>query len=155
MAWLLNCLKSPASKHPWTVNLLKSPKHCWNLHDTRFMIFFRHSKRTSVGKSICLWYLKSYDFLLTHWHPMSRTLNLLQTIQMELSKKPKTISQILAAFLSFKLNFQYFIKIMTLMYFLIYRLRKTWLRKCLKNLVSPLGIQQVKGSQILLKSARQ
>ena len=38
--WLLKCLKSLASGHPWTVNMLKCSKHCWYLHDSTFITFF-------------------------------------------------------------------------------------------------------------------
>ena len=43
--WLLKCLKSPVSEHLWTVNMLKGPKHCLNLHGSTFAIFFEHYKR--------------------------------------------------------------------------------------------------------------
>ena len=42
------CSKSPISKHPSRVNVLRQPKHCWNLHDSTFLIFFNHSDRCSV-----------------------------------------------------------------------------------------------------------
>ena len=45
-AWLLKCLKSPVSENLWTVNMLKGPKHCLNLHGSNSVIFFEHYKRT-------------------------------------------------------------------------------------------------------------
>ena len=47
-AVLLKSLKSPVSEHLWTVNMLKGPKHCLNLHGTVFVIFFDHSQRKSA-----------------------------------------------------------------------------------------------------------
>ena len=43
-AVLIKCLKSPVSKHLWTVNMLKGPKHCLNSHGTIFVIFFYYSE---------------------------------------------------------------------------------------------------------------
>ena len=40
---LLKCLKSPVSQHFSTVNLLKSPKHCWKFHHPTFIILFCNS----------------------------------------------------------------------------------------------------------------
>ena len=51
-AGLLKCLKSPVSEHLWTVNMLKGPKHCINLHGSIFVIFFDHSERKSARKTL-------------------------------------------------------------------------------------------------------
>ena len=48
----LKCLKSLVSEHLWTVNMLKGPKDCLNLHDRNFLIFFDHSERKNVRKII-------------------------------------------------------------------------------------------------------
>ena len=37
---LLKSPKNPVSEHLWTVNMLKGPKHCLNLHGSVFVIFF-------------------------------------------------------------------------------------------------------------------
>ena len=50
-AWLLKYIKSHESEHLWTFNMLKGPKHCLNLHGSSFVIFFKHSKKTSVLKN--------------------------------------------------------------------------------------------------------
>ena len=50
-AWLLKYIKSHESEHLWTVNMLKGPKHCLNLHGSSFVIFFKHSKKTSALKN--------------------------------------------------------------------------------------------------------
>ena len=34
--------KATVSEHLWTVNMLKGPKHCLNLHGSVFVIFFDH-----------------------------------------------------------------------------------------------------------------
>ena len=49
---LLKCQKSPVSEHLWTVNMLKGPKHCMNLHDSIFVTFFDHFERKSVPKNL-------------------------------------------------------------------------------------------------------
>ena len=41
--WLDQSLKSVVLENPPTVNMLKSPKHWRNLHDSTFIIFFHHS----------------------------------------------------------------------------------------------------------------
>ena len=38
--WLDKCLKSPVSEDPLTSNMLNVPKHCLNLNDSTFTIFF-------------------------------------------------------------------------------------------------------------------
>ena len=48
---LHKCLKSPVSEYPFTVNILKGPKHCLNMHDGCFIMFFHCSKRSSVGET--------------------------------------------------------------------------------------------------------
>ena len=49
-AQILKCLKSPASEHLWRDNMLKSPKHCRNLHGLNFVRFSDQSERISVRK---------------------------------------------------------------------------------------------------------
>ena len=38
--WLDNGLKSPVSEDPSTRNMVNGFKHCWNLNDSSFIIFF-------------------------------------------------------------------------------------------------------------------
>ena len=47
---LLKCRVSGVSEHLWTLNMLKRPKHCINLHGSIFLIFFDHSERKSALK---------------------------------------------------------------------------------------------------------
>ena len=47
---LLKCLKSPTTEHVRTVNMLKAPEHCLNLHSSIFVIFFDDFERKSVRK---------------------------------------------------------------------------------------------------------
>ena len=51
-SWLDKCLKIRVSEHRLTVNMLKRPKHCWNLYGTGFIIIFHHSEVNSIGKSV-------------------------------------------------------------------------------------------------------
>ena len=69
-----NCLTSPILEHCSTVDMLKGPKHCWNLHGSTFVIFSHHSERNTVGKCFPRWYLKSWDILLRYWLWMARIL---------------------------------------------------------------------------------
>ena len=46
--WLCKCLKGHVSVHPRTFNILKRTKHCGEMDDSNFFVFFRHSERTSV-----------------------------------------------------------------------------------------------------------
>ena len=72
---LFKCFKSPVSQHLWPVNMLKGPKHCLNLHGRILVTFFDHSERKSAQKILFYYYLKSWDCLLTYWHPMTNTLS--------------------------------------------------------------------------------
>ena len=42
--WLDNCLKSPVSEDPSTINMVNVPKHSCNLSDSTFVIFIDHSE---------------------------------------------------------------------------------------------------------------
>ena len=50
-AWLDNCLKSPLSQDPSTGNMVNRTKHCWNLSDKNFTIFFDNCESNWVWKS--------------------------------------------------------------------------------------------------------
>ena len=51
-AALLKWLKIPMSEHLWTVNILKAPKDCLNVHESIFVIFFDHSEKQSAPGSL-------------------------------------------------------------------------------------------------------
>ena len=46
----LKCLKSPSSKHLWAVNMLKGPRDCVDLHCSIFVIFFITLKKKISSK---------------------------------------------------------------------------------------------------------
>ena len=46
----LKCLKSLVSEHLWTVNMLKGPKDCLNLHGSIFVIFLITLKGNQLEK---------------------------------------------------------------------------------------------------------
>ena len=48
--WLDRSLNSVVSEDPSTFNMLKSPKHLWNLHESTFIIFFSHSEDKRIPK---------------------------------------------------------------------------------------------------------
>ena len=112
--WLLKCLKSRVSEHPSTVNMLKGPKHCWNLHGSTFIRLFHHSKRNWVGK--CLLVISEIlelclkTLTVDGKYSLNNRENLLQPIQMKFSKKQIVFSQRFAAFLKSLSNFQHFLK---------------------------------------------
>ena len=98
--WLVKCFKSPVLEQPSTVNMIKCPKHCWNLHGGCFIILFHQSERTSVRKSL--------PFLMTSILFIIGTIS--DATQMQLSKKQKIFSLFFAAFLKLTCNFEYFEK---------------------------------------------
>ena len=51
-AQLLKCPNSSALEQLWTINKLKGPKHCINLHGSIFVIFFNHSETKWAGKAL-------------------------------------------------------------------------------------------------------
>ena len=71
-------------------------------------------------------------------HPVLNRDNLTRQIQIQLSRKQKTFSQFLAAFLKSRLNFKYFQKKMTLIALVLWKLRtpKPLSDQCLKRPVS-------------------
>ena len=74
-AGLLKCQNNVVSENLWTVNMLKGPKDCLNLHGGNFIIYFHHSETKSAPKYLFYWYLKSWHCLLTYWHPMTSILS--------------------------------------------------------------------------------
>ena len=71
--WLDKCLKSPVSEHRSTVDMLKRPKHYYNLHGSTFIIFSHHSERNKVKlkqKYLSWCYLKFHYCWLTYWLPI-------------------------------------------------------------------------------------
>ena len=66
-AGFFKCLKSQVSEQLWTVNMLKCPKDCINLHGSIFGIFFDHSERISSRNSVLLLYeiLRLFVYILT------------------------------------------------------------------------------------------
>ena len=50
--WLDDSLKSAVSEHPSTVNMLKGPKHLWNLIDSTFIKLFYHSEGKNLLENI-------------------------------------------------------------------------------------------------------
>ena len=69
-----HCLNSPVSEHNSTVNMLKGPKHLWNLSERTFIMFFHHSERNWFGKVLTYWSLKTYGCFLTRGLPITSIL---------------------------------------------------------------------------------
>ena len=51
--WLDESLKISISELLSTVNIPKGPKHCWNLHDSTFIIFVHNFARNYIVKLLC------------------------------------------------------------------------------------------------------
>ena len=81
-------------------NSLKGSKHCLNLDDSTFTIFFNHSDRNCVGKllSVISEILGLFVNTLTvdGKYCLGNKENLLQPIQLQLSHKEQNLSQFLA-----------------------------------------------------------
>ena len=78
--WLDKCLKSPVSEDSSKKNMVNGLKHCWNLHQSAFIIFIDYCHGNWVGKSLFYWHDKSWECLLAHWMPMTSILFLIGTI---------------------------------------------------------------------------
>ena len=51
--------------------MLTGSKHCWSQHGTTIFLFSHEFEINWVGKSLPLSHLKSSDYLLTRWLPMT------------------------------------------------------------------------------------
>ena len=113
--WWDKYQKNLVLEDPLTSNILNVPKHCRNLHRSTFIIFNDHCQENWVGKKFLLLTCKILGFHVNtlstdeKYSFLNRD-NLMIPIQMQLSQKQKTFSQILAAFLKSRLNLEYFFK---------------------------------------------
>ena len=57
--WLDESLKSPVSEDPSTSNMVKMPKHCWNLNDSAFTVFIDPCENNWGWKSLYEWSAES------------------------------------------------------------------------------------------------
>ena len=67
-------MKNATTEYPSRVNMLKDPKHIWNLHESTFIIFSHYYESKWFGKFVPWWSLKSRGCLLTHWMPITSVL---------------------------------------------------------------------------------
>ena len=72
--WLDHSPKSAVLEHPSIVNMLKGPKHLWNLHESTFIIFFQHNTGKWFGKYLPYWRFKSQGCLLRQWQQITSIL---------------------------------------------------------------------------------
>ena len=96
--WLDKCLKYRVSEDPSKNNIVKEPKHCWNLNDSTFTIFLDQSERNWLTKRSLLVICKILRLFFNRLssdgkYSLLNTDNLMQPIQMELSQKQKTFSE--------------------------------------------------------------
>ena len=130
---LLKCIKSLLSENPWAVNVFISPKNCWNLQKSTFILPFHNSDQNSLKMSFLVRseILELLVNMLTTIaeYSCSNRENLVLPIPMELSKKLQISSQMFIAIWELKLNLkhfpkktlkaQVFLKLLTLKYVLI------------------------------------
>ena len=124
--------------------MANKPKPCWNLNESNVTIFIDSCQGNSFWESLPGLYAKSSDSLLTHWLPMTNILFLTDAIYSNIFRcyyltNEKFYSEFSAAFSKLRLYFEHFENKRWpswLMHFSAYGLRKTWLDKCLKSLVS-------------------
>ena len=81
--WLDKCLNIPVSENTLTINMVKVPKHCWNLHHRPCFKLIDHCQVNWVGKSLSYWHENPWDCLLTHWLLMRSILFLIETMRVE------------------------------------------------------------------------
>ena len=89
ITWLDKYLKSPVSEHRFSVNMLKDPKGCWNLHGGTLKI----PLLVILENLRCVNKLTADDE-----YSLRKSKNLPQPLQLQLSKKPKVFSKLLLRF---------------------------------------------------------
>ena len=98
-AGLPKCLKIPMSEYLSTVNTLRCPKDCFNLHGNIFLIFLIALKRNQPQK-FCfsgIWNLVTFCYPIdTRWYvfPLRKSKRLTKPIQMLLFQNQKIFSEI-------------------------------------------------------------
>ena len=106
------CLKSPDLEDRSTRNLVVGPKYCWNLNTSTFIIFIDHFEGNSFRRSLSKWYAGLLVNTLTadEKYSVLNSDSLTQPIQMQLSKKLKSFSELFCAFFKSTLYFERFLK---------------------------------------------
>ena len=148
--WLDKYLKNLVSEDRLTSNIVNVPKNCWNLYHNTFIIFNDHCHENWVGKKFLLLTCQILGFHVNTLsaddkYSVRNGDKLMIPIQMQLPIKQKIFSEFLTAFLKSRLSFKYFQKKMTLISFVLWKLRtpKTLSDKCLKRPVQR-SVAQVK-----------
>ena len=98
------CLKSLVPEEASTSNMVNGHKHCWNLDHSTFIIIIDHCQINWVGKRLSSWHAKIlgllFNTLTTNGkYPVLKRDNLTIPIQIQLSEKRNSCSQLLAEFL--------------------------------------------------------
>ena len=113
--WLHNCLNSPILEQLTIVNILKVPRHCWNLRGSSFLIFLSEILE-KLGSKKSLLLISKFFVLFVHTltaddkYSLCNKDLLQQPIEIELCKKQKLICQLSAASARFTFNLQHFEK---------------------------------------------
>ena len=110
--WLNKCVKSLASEHPLTSNIINGAIHCWNRKDSTFTIFIDPFEGNSGWKSLFGWHAKSRHCLLTHWLPITSFLLLTDTFYSNIFRcnylRNETYFLSFFAFCKFTFKFEHF-----------------------------------------------
>ena len=77
---LLKCIKGLVSENPLTVNVLTSPKNCWNLQKSTFNLLSHHFEPAWVRKSHFQWDPGFQHCFLTRWLPTNSILVIIRRI---------------------------------------------------------------------------
>ena len=113
--WFLQCPKAPAREHPFEVNELTGPKHCWNVSRRNLYANFTLMSDKSTKERSLLVRSKILGLRfnrLTGNHMYSRLNRQIfrQPVRTQLCQKPKTFSGTFIVFLKFRWNFELFEK---------------------------------------------
>ena len=160
--WLDHSLKSVVSEHPWKINMLKGPKHLWNLYESTFTIslIIMRGYVSKISPLVKFEFLRVFVNTLTvdDKYPVSDCENLQFPYLNAIILKTKTFFWIFSSIDGSCMKFQTFWKKKMIVIANVLRILQT-----VNDLVGPLSKkcrfrtsfegQQVRGSQSLAKSA--
>ena len=106
---LLKGLKSPKSEHLWTVNMLKGPKECLNMHGSIFVIIFDHSEK-KIRPKISVLVVSEILWLFVKILTPDEKYSLSVKVSVYLNPFKCNYLQTKKCFLNFLLHFEIYIK---------------------------------------------
>ena len=104
--WLDKCLKSLVSEEPLTTNIVNRPKHCWNLNESIYNIYWSLKRQLSWKKSLLgIWKILRFfvnTLAADYKYSLLNRENLTEPLQILLFEKEKSFSQIFFFFCIFE-----------------------------------------------------